>query len=73
MARGRKKRSRRDEPTRDPPDRQAQELEQLREENDRLRTLLEEYAKRIADLERQLALKQQNSTITRSRPLTRTL
>jgi len=68
MARGRTKRSRRDEPTGDTPDRQAQDIERLREENDRLRKLLEEYAKRIADLERQLALKQQNSTITSKPP-----
>ena len=37
MAGGRTKRSRRDEPTRDTPDRQAQDIERLREENDRLR------------------------------------
>jgi hypothetical protein len=36
MARGRKKRSRRDEPTPDTRDREAQEIERLREENDRL-------------------------------------
>jgi len=68
MARGRTKRSRRDEPTRDTPDRQEQDIERLREENERLRKLLEEYAKRIADLERQLALKQQNSSITSKPP-----
>jgi hypothetical protein len=68
MARGRQKRSRRDESTRDTPDRQAQEIEQLREENERLRKRLEEYAKRIADLERQLALKEQNSTLTSKPP-----
>ena len=68
MARGRKKRSRRDEPTHHTPDRDAHDIEQLREENNRLRQLLEEYAKRIADLERQLALKQQNSTITSKPP-----
>ena len=68
MVRGRKKGSRRDEPTRETPDRQAQEIERLREENDRLRQQLEEQAKRIADLERQLALKQQNSTITSKPP-----
>jgi transposase len=33
-----------------------------------LRKLLEEYAKRIADLERQLALQQQNSTVTSKPP-----
>jgi transposase len=68
MVRGRKKRSRRDEPTRDTHDREAQEIERLREENERLRKQLEEQAKRIADLERQLALKQQNSTITSKPP-----
>ena len=68
MARGRTKRLRGDEPTRDTPDRHEPDIERLREENDRLRKLLEEYAKRIADLERQLALQQQNSTITSKPP-----
>ena len=68
MVRGRTKRPRRDEPTRNTPDHQEQKIERLREENERLRKLLEEYAKRIADLERQLALKQQNSTITSKPP-----
>ena len=68
MARGRKGRSRRAEPTRDARDGEAQEIERLREENERLRKQLEEQAKRIADLERQLALKQQNSTITSKPP-----
>ena len=68
MARGRKNRSPRDERTRDTRDRETQEIERLREENDRLRKRLEEQAKRIADLERQLALKQQNSTITSKPP-----
>jgi transposase len=68
MARERKKRSRPNEPTRDTRDREAQELERLREENERLRKQLEEQAKRIAHLERQLALKQQNSTITSKPP-----
>ncbi len=68
MARERTKRARGDKPTRDPRDREAQEIEELREENKRLRQLLEEAAKRIADLERQLALKQQNSTITSKPP-----
>ena len=68
MARGHKKRSRRDEPTRDPRDRPAHEIERLREENERLRQQLEEQAKRIADLERQLALKAQNSTVTSKPP-----
>jgi len=68
MTRGRKKRSRRDEAMRGTSDREKPEIERLREENERLRQLLEEYAKRIADLERQLALKQQNSTITPKPP-----
>lgn len=68
MARGRKRRSRRDEPSRDTRDREAPEIERLREENERLRKQLEEQAKRIADLERQLVLKQQNSTITSKPP-----
>ncbi len=69
MARGRNKRSRRERPTRDTRDREAQqEIDRLREENDRLRKQLEEQAKRIADLERQLALKQQNSTVTSKPP-----
>jgi hypothetical protein len=66
MAEGRTKGSRRDEPTRDTPDRQEQDIERLREENDRLRKLLEEYAKRIADLERQLALKQLRAPLARA-------
>jgi transposase len=68
MVRGRKQRARRDELPRDTPDRQAQEIERLREENERLRRQLEEQAKRIADLERQLAVKQQNSTLTSKPP-----
>ena len=68
MARGRKKQARRDEPTRDTRDREAQEIERLRKENERLRKQLEEQAKRIADLERQLALRQQNSTTTSKPP-----
>lgn len=68
MARGRKKRSRRDEGTHDTPDRHDEEIDRLREENDRLRKQLDEQAKRIADLERQLALKHQNSTVTSKPP-----
>jgi transposase len=67
MPRGRKERSRREEPTHDTRDRQAQEMERLRQENERLRQQLEEQAKRISDLERELVLKQQNSTV-RSKP-----
>jgi transposase len=68
MRRGRQKQSRREETTRDPRAGETSEVERLREENERLRALLEESAKRIADLERQLALKQQNSTITSKPP-----
>ena len=68
MKPGRKKRPRRDEPSRDAGDRQAQEIERLRQENERLREQLAEQAKRIADLERQLALRQQNSTTTSKPP-----
>ncbi|MEO8329947.1 MAG: IS66 family transposase [Candidatus Nanopelagicales bacterium] len=68
MVRGRKQRARRNEPSRDTRDRQAQEVKRLREENERLRKQLEEQAKRITDLERQLALKRQNSTITSKPP-----
>lgn len=44
------------------------ELDRLKQENDRLRKQLAEQAKRIADLERQLALRQQNSTTTSKPP-----
>ena len=52
---------------RDTRDQHASEIERLRDENERLRKQLEEQAKRIADLERQLALRHQNST-TSSKP-----
>src|SRR3989441_6271576 len=68
MKPARKKRSRRGQEAHDPHDRQTQEIERLREENERLRKQLDEQAKRIADLERQLALKQQNSTTTSKPP-----
>ena len=64
----RKGRPRRDEQPRDTRDRQALEIERLRQENERLRDQLAEQAKRIADLERQLALRQQNSTTTSKPP-----
>ncbi len=64
----RKKRVRREAHSRDARDRQAQEIERLKQENDRLREQLAEQAKRIADLERQLALRQQNSTTTSKPP-----
>jgi transposase len=56
-------------------DARAQEVERLRRENERLRQELEERAKQIADqareidvLKRQLALHQQNSTVTSKPP-----
>ena len=64
-------------PTRKPNDsrvgvdqsaRQAQEVERLRQENERLLRENAEQKKRIADLERQLALRQQNSTTTSKPP-----
>ena len=64
----RTKRSPRDDTARAAADRQAREIERLQRENDRLREQLDEQAKRIADLERQLALRQQNSTTTSKPP-----
>lgn len=64
----RKRRSRREDRPRDAGDRQAQKIERLQHENERLREQLAEQAKRIADLERQLALRQQNSTTTSKPP-----
>jgi transposase len=64
----RTKRTRREDRSRDERDRQAQEIERLKRENERLREQLAERAKRIADLERQLALRQQNSTTTSKPP-----
>jgi transposase len=46
----------------------ARELERLREENERLRQENADQKKRIAELERQLALRQQNSTTTSKPP-----
>src|SRR6202163_3287032 len=54
--------------SRDLPDRQAQEIERLKQENERLRKELAEREKKIVDLERQLALRQQNSTTTSKPP-----
>ena len=68
MTRGRKKRLPTGERSRDVPDRQAHEIERLKQENERLRKQLEEQQKKIADLERQLALRQQNSTTTSKPP-----
>lgn len=63
----RKERSRRErKPRRD--DRVAHENERLRHKNERWREQLAEQAKRIADLERQLALRPQNSTTTSKPP-----
>ena len=64
----RTKRSPRDDTARAAADRQAREIERLQRENGRLREQLDEQAKRIADLERQLALRQQNSTTTSKPP-----
>ena len=64
----RKKRSRDEEHSRDARDRQAHEIERLKQENERLRKELAEREKKIADLERQLALRQQNSTTTSKPP-----
>lgn len=64
----RKKRSRREAHSRDAREGQAHEIERLQQENERLREQLAEQAKRIADLERQLALRQQNSTTTSKPP-----
>jgi transposase len=64
----RKKRSPRAKRRHESGDSQAREIERLKQENDRLRDQLAEQAKRIADLERQLALRQQNSTTTSKPP-----
>src|SRR5260370_8762208 len=64
----RKKRLPPGERSRDVRDRQAHEIERLKQENERLRKQLEEQQKKIADLERQLALRQQNSTTTSKPP-----
>ncbi len=64
----RTKRTRREDRSRDVRDREAQEIERLKRENERLREQLAEQAKRIADLERQLALRRQNSTTTSKPP-----
>lgn len=64
----RTKRSRREEPRRNERDRQAREIERLKQENEQLRQQIAEQAKRIADLEHQLALQQQNSTTTSKPP-----
>lgn len=64
----RKRRARRETPRREARDRQAQEIDRLKQENDRLREQIAEQAKRIADLEHQLAVRQQNSTTTSKPP-----
>jgi transposase len=62
------KRSRRLERLRDLRDEQAREIERLQRENERLREQLAEQTKQIADLERKLALRDQNSTVTSKPP-----
>ena len=65
----RQRRGRDDDQEPDTPEgRHAPEIERLKRENERLREQLAEQAKRIADLERQLALRQQNSTTTSKPP-----
>jgi transposase len=64
----RKKRPPREKTSRETSDRRAHEIERLKQENERLREQLAEQVKRIADLERQLALRQQNSTTTSKPP-----
>lgn len=68
MTPGRKKRSPGEDVSRDPTHRPAEDVERLQRENDALRQQVAEQAKRIADLERQLALRQQNSTTTSKPP-----
>jgi transposase len=68
MKPGHKKRPSGEKGPRDPNHHDAHEIERLRRENDHLRKQLEEQAKRIADLERQLALRHQNSTTTSKPP-----
>lgn len=51
-----------------PPSADPVEIERLRRENERLRKENADQAKRITDLERQLALRQQNSTLTSKPP-----
>jgi transposase len=68
MTAERKKRSPRAKRPHESGDSYAREIERLKQENDRLREQLAEQAKRIADLERQLALRQQNSTTTSKPP-----
>ena len=60
MKLGRKKQSPREGRADAPSDRPAQEIERLKRENERLREQVAEQAKRIADLEHELALREQN-------------
>jgi transposase len=61
-------REQRTDDARDARDHQAHEIERLKQENERLREQVAEQAKRIADLERQLARHGQNSTTTSKPP-----
>ena len=70
VARTRRSRIRRASARKKAPERdsrRADEIERLKQENETLRDTVSEQAKQIADLERQLALRQQNST-TSSKP-----
>lgn len=51
-----------------PPSAESAEVERLRRENERLRRQNADQAKQITELKRQLALRQQNSTITSKPP-----
>jgi transposase len=68
VSRSRKARGTRGERAGRRESREGQEIERLKQENERLREQLAEQAKRIADLERELALRQQNSTTTSKPP-----
>ena len=65
--RSEKKRAKVRESAPDHESRQAYEIERLKQENEKLRNTVGEQAKQMADLQRQLALRQQNST-TSSKP-----
>ena len=66
--RSRNERAGASETSADRESRHGQEVERLKRENDRLREKLAERDRQIADLERQLALRHQNSTISSKPP-----